>query len=137
MGQSYPSAGYPASAPSTPWAGWVVFAATMMVLAGGFDVVNGLVALFNSGYYGSHYNLLLGNLQAWGWWNLVGGIILVAAGLSLFTGSLWARILGIVLAAINALAQLTFIAVFPVWALIVIAIDIIVIYALAVNRQVE
>jgi hypothetical protein len=134
-GQSYSSVDYPETTPTAPWAGWVIFAATMMVLTGGFDIINGLVALLNSGYYGSHYNLLLGNLQAWGWWNVVGGVILMIAGGSLFTGSVWARILGIVLATINALAQLTFIAVFPIWALIVIAIDITVIYALTAYRQ--
>ena len=122
--------------PNTAWSGWVIFAATMMVLLGGFTIIDGLIALLNSSYYGSAYHLLLGNYQSWGWWNIVLGSILVVTGLSLFTGSPWARIVGIIFAVLNALAQLVFIAVFPIWALAVIAIDVVVIYALAVNQEV-
>jgi len=121
--------------PNTAWSGWVIFAATMMVLLGGFDIIDGLIALLNSSYYGSTH-LLLGNYQSWGWWNLILGSILVVTGLSLFTGSPWARIVGIIFAVLNALAQLVFIAVFPIWALAVIAIDVVVIYALAVNQEI-
>jgi len=129
------STGYPAG-PNTAWSGWVIFAATMMVLLGGFTFIDGLIALLNSSYYGTTSHLLLGNYQSWGWWNIVLGSLLVLTGLGLFTGSLWARILGIIFASVNALAQLVFIAVFPIWALAVIAIDVVVIYALAVNREV-
>jgi hypothetical protein len=121
--------------PNTAWSGWVIFAATMMVLLGGFDIIDGLIALLNSSYYGSTH-LLLGNYQSWGWWNLILGSILVVTGLSLFTGSPWARIVGIIFAVLNALSQLVFIAVFPIWALAVIAIDVVVIYALAVNQEI-
>jgi len=129
------SAGYSAG-PNTEWSGWVIFAATMMVLLGGFSFIDGLIALLNSSYYGTTYHLLLGNYQSWGWWNLILGSLLVVTGLSLFTGSLWARIVGIIFASVSALSQLVFIAVFPIWALAVIAIDVVVIYALAVNREV-
>ena len=134
-GQGYSSTSY--AGPSTAWSGWVIFAATLMVLVGAFNLVDGFVALFNAGYYGAHFTLLTGNLQTWGWWNLVYGAILVVTGMSLFTGSFWARIVAIVLVSINALAQLTIIAVFPIWALVVIGIDVAVIYALAVNREIE
>ena len=129
------SAGYSAGS-NTAWSGWVIFAATMMVLVGCFTLIDGFVALLNSSFYGTTYHLLLGNYQSWGWWNLILGSLLVVTGLSLFTGSLWARIVGIIFASVNALSQLVFIAVFPMWALAVIAIDVVVIYALAVNREV-
>ena len=131
--------GLPASysaGPNTAWSGWVIFAATMMVLLGGFSIIDGLIALLNSNYYGSTYHLLLGNYQSWGWWNIILGGLLVVTGLSLFTGSLWARIVGIIFASVSALSMLVFIAVFPIWALAVIAIDVVVIYALAVNQEV-
>jgi hypothetical protein len=127
--------GYSAG-PNTAWSGWVIFAATMMVLLGGFSFIDGLIALLNSSYYGSAHPLLLGNYQSWGWWNIILGSLLVVTGLSLFTGSLWARIVGIIFALVSALSQLVFIAVFPIWALAVIAIDVVVIYALAVNQEV-
>ena len=129
------SGGYPAG-PNTAWSGWVIFAATMMVLLGGFSFIDGLVALLNSSYYGTTYHLLVGNYQSWSWWNLILGSLLVVTWLSLFTGSLWARIVGIIFALVSALSQLVFIAVFPIWALAVIAIDVVVIYALAVNQEV-
>jgi hypothetical protein len=117
--------------------GWTLFGAVMLVLVGGFTIIDGFVGLYKPSYYvvpESH--LLLWNFQTWGWINLIGGILLVLAGLSLFTGAFWARMAGILLAALNAFAQVAFIAAFPVWAVVVIAVDIIVIYALAVNRQV-
>src|SRR5207247_10350059 len=118
------------------WAGCGVLRAPMMGLLGGFCFIERLIALLNSSYYVTTYHLLVGNYQSWGWWNLILGSLLVVTGLSLFTGSLWARIAGIIFASVNALAQLVFIAVFPIWALAVIAIDVVVIYALAVNREV-
>jgi hypothetical protein len=133
-GQGVSSMNY--NSPRTAWSGMVVFAATIMVLVGGFTFIDGLVSLFNAGYYGSATHLLLGNFQSWGWWNLAVGVILVAAGFSLFTGAPWARIVGILLAAVNALSQLVFLAVFPFWALIVIGLNIVVIYALTVNQEV-
>ena len=129
------AAGYSAG-PNTAWSGWVIFAATMMVLLGGFTFIDGLISLLNSSYYGTAHPLLLGNYQSWGWWNLILGSLLVVTGLSLFTGSLWARIVGIIFTSVNALSQLVFIAVFPIWGLAVIAIDVVVIYALAVNQEV-
>jgi hypothetical protein len=135
-GQGVSSMNYQDSSARTAWSGWVIFAATMMVLVGVFTFIDGLVSLFNAGYYGSATHLLLGNFQSWGWWNLAVGVILVAAGFSLFTGAPWARIVGILLAAVNALSQLVFLAVFPFWALIVIGLNIVVIYALTVNQEV-
>jgi hypothetical protein len=134
--QGYSSVDYPGSTSRTAWAGWVIFAAVIMILVGGFTFIDGLVSLFNSAFYGSAHPLLLGNYQSWGWWNLISGTLLVAAGFSLFTGATWARIVGIIFAALSALSQLVLIAVFPFWALIVITLDVVVIYALAVNEEV-
>lgn len=135
-GQGFSSMNYQTSDRSTAWSGWVIFAATMMVLIGGFNIIDGLIAIFNSGYFGATHPLLLGNYQSWGWFNIIGGTVIVLAGLSLFTGSTWSRVVGIILAALTALSQLVFIAVFPFWALAVITLCVIVIYALAVNQEV-
>jgi len=130
------SVNYRATSGRTAMAGWVVFAAMIMVLVGGFTFIDGLVALLNRGYYGSNPHLLLGNLQSWGWWNLIVGAVVALAGLSLFTGATWARAVAVLLASLNALSQIVFIAVFPFWALVVITLDVIVIYALIVNEEV-
>jgi hypothetical protein len=136
-GQNLSSGNYGAKSDRTAMAGWVVFAAMIMVLVGGFTFIDGLVALINRGYYGSNYHLLVGNLQAWGWWNLIIGAIVALAGFSLFTGATWARVVGVILASLNAISQIVFIAVFPFWALIVITLDVVVIYALVVNQEVN
>src|SRR5438270_11000212 len=89
------SSGYSAG-PNTAWPGWVIFAATMMVLLGGFTFIDGSIALLKSSYYGTTYHLLVGNYQSWGWWNLILVSLLAVTGPSLFTGILWPRIPGII-----------------------------------------
>ncbi|HET6502037.1 MAG TPA: hypothetical protein VFG87_14875 [Amycolatopsis sp.] len=113
------------------WAGWIYFAGAMMILLGLFNAIEGLVALFRPHYYVVGPNgLLVFSLTGWGWIHLIIGILAVLAGLAVFTGALWARITGVVLAVINAIAQLAFLSAYPVWAAIVIALDVVVIWAL-------
>ncbi|MGN6445942.1 DUF7144 family membrane protein [Amnibacterium sp.] len=127
----------PASRRTEPsaWTGWVIFAGAMLVLSGVFQAIEGLVALFRQGFYlvGANGLLVQVNYSAWGWTHLVLGAASVLAGLGLFVGNLAARIAGIVLAAISAVVNLAFISAYPVWATIVIALDVIVIYAITVH----
>lgn len=119
---------------STAWYGWVWFAAVMMVMTGTFNVIYGLVALFKDTYYTiGPQGLLVFDLTQWGWILLVGGALAVLAGLALFRGALWARITTVLLAAINAVAHMAFMSAYPVWALITIAIDVLVIWAVIVH----
>lgn len=116
------------------WTGWIRFAGAIMVLLGLYNVIEGLVALFNDKYYvvGPH-GLLLLDLTGWGWAHLIIGALAVAAGVSLFSGAAWARVAAVILATINALAQLTFLSAYPVWATVVIALDVVVIWAVIVH----
>ncbi|MFL6120131.1 hypothetical protein [Actinophytocola sp.] len=119
---------------STGWAGWMWFAAIMLVMAGVFNAMYGLVALFQDTYYVvGPQGLLVFDLTRWGWILLVTGTLAVVAGMALFTGALWARIIAVVLAAVNALIQMGFMPAYPVWALVAIAVDIIVIWAVIVH----
>src|SRR5215212_1838015 len=92
------------STDASGWVGWIVFAAVIMLLVGTFHVIQGLVALFKDEYYvvGSSGLVLNIDYTAWGWIHIVGGVIAVAAGLALFRGKLWARILGTVVASVSA-----------------------------------
>jgi hypothetical protein len=113
------------------WGGWIFFAGAMMILQGLFNAIEGLVALFRPHYYVVGPNgLLVFSLTGWGWIHLIIGILVVLAGIAVFSGALWARVTGVVLAVINAIAQLAFLSAYPVWATIVIAIDVVVIWAL-------
>lgn len=119
----------------TGWVGWIVFAGTMMLLIGTFHVIQGLVALFDQGYYLVGQNGLVVSVDytAWGWLHLLAGVIVIAAGVGLFSGRTWARVLGVVLVSLSAILNFAFIAAFPVWSMTVIALDIFVIYALTAH----
>jgi hypothetical protein len=119
----------------TGWVGWIVFAGTVMLLIGTFHVIQGLVALFNDTYYVVTSGGLLVSVDytAWGWVHIIGGVIIFAAGLGLFTGRTWARALAVVLVGLSAILNFAFIAAYPVWSLTVIALDVFVIYALTAH----
>ncbi|AHH96949.1 membrane protein [Kutzneria viridogrisea] len=120
--------------PFSPGAGWVWFAAVMMVLTGTFNAVEGLAALFQQRFYVvSPDQLLVLNLTGWGWVHLAVGVLIAAAGCALFTGALWAGVVAVLVAAVNAIVQLAFLAVSPVWSVLIIALNVIVIWALVVN----
>lgn len=129
--------GAPAPAPSSTWTGWVLFGALMMVMLGSFQVIAGLVALFNDTYYrvGSSGLLVQVDYSAWGWVHLVIGAAAMATGFGLLAGARWARIPGIVVAVLSAIVNLGFLAATPVWATLMIALDVIVIYALTAHGR--
>jgi hypothetical protein len=126
-----------ASPTRTGWAGWVVFAAIMMIILGAFQAIAGFVALFDPGYYvvGANGFVVHVNYTAWGWTHLVVGLVALAAGFGLFTGAMWARVLGIVVAGISAIVNFAFIPAYPLWSLIMITLDVVIIYAIAAHGQ--
>ena len=113
-----------------PGAGWIGFAAIMLILVGFFNVIHGLSAISGSKY--TINQLLFANLDAWGWFFLLWGILQIIAGFAIINGAAWGAIVGIVTAFFNAIAQLSWVAVNPWWALIAIGIDVLVIYGLLV-----
>lgn len=116
------------------WVGWIWFAAVMLIVLGAFNVLSGLVALFRRGYYiVGDSGVLVFSLLGWGWIHLIIGVLAIAAGIVLFKGAMWARVAAIVLVGINALSQLAFLAAYPVWATLIIALDVLVIWAIVVH----
>jgi hypothetical protein len=112
--------------------GGVVFAATMMIMAGVFQGLAGLIAVFNDEFYAATRNYLFKfDATTWGWIHLVLGIVVALAGFSLLSGALWARAVGITLAVLSAIANFLFIPYYPFWSLLIIALDVFVIWALA------
>lgn len=120
---------------TTAWLGVDVFAGMVILLSGFFSGFQGLVALIGpSTYYATvSGSLFIFNVNGWGWWNLIVGVVFVITGISLLTGAGWARIAAIILAIISAVGQLFLIPVQPWWAVIVIAVDVLIIYALTVH----
>jgi hypothetical protein len=121
---------------STVAVGFTYFAAIMMMIAGGFDVLQGLSAIIKQHYYviGPNYLYKI-NVTTWGWVHLILGIVLVVAGVFLLNGALWARIVGIIAAALVAIANFLWLPYAPVWAIIVIAACVLVIWALALHGR--
>jgi hypothetical protein len=122
--------------PSTTLQGWAFFGAAVMGLLGFFQALMGLVALVDDEYFTLRSNTLLAihSYAPWGWVHLIGGVAAVAAGLGiLLTGHRWARLAGIVVAALSVVVNLGFLAASPVWSTLLIALDVIVIHALTVH----
>ncbi len=118
------------------WVGWIAFAGVMMVIAGSLQAIYGLIAIVNDEWvvWGNRANLLV-DLTAWGWVHLIGGVIVLLAGLGLFTGNMVARIVAVIVAGLSLIANFLFIPAFPVWALIVITLDVVVIYAIMAHGR--
>jgi hypothetical protein len=119
----------------TAWVGWIAYSGFMMCLLGTFHVVQGLVALFQDEYFlvGKQGLAVHVDYTAWGLLHGVSGIIIVAAGVGLFAGKPWARVVGVVVAMASAVVNIGFLAAFPIWSTIMIAIDLLVIWALTVH----
>jgi hypothetical protein len=113
-------------------AGWVTFAAVMLGLAGAFNFFDGILALSKSRFYTADATYVFSDLNTWGWIILVLGAIQLLAAFTLMGGSELARWFGIAAAGINAIGQLMFVPAYPFWALSLFAVDILIIYALAV-----
>ena len=114
------------------WAtGGVVFAASVMTLIGLFHAISGLVAIIDDEFFVTTRNYTFElDITAWGWIHLVLGGVVFAAGLGLFAQSPWAGVTALFLAMISAVANFFFIPHYPLWALVVIALDLWVIWAL-------
>ncbi len=126
-----------AAGPPTAWAGWVTFGGVMLIMIGLFQIVQGIVALVQDEYYLVTQTGLVVNMDytAWGWTHLVLGIIAGLTGIGLLAGNTLARVVGVVIAAVSALVNMLFIPAYPVWSLIVIILDIVVLYALIVHGE--
>jgi hypothetical protein len=122
-----PEAGRARGEPS----GWIVFAATMLFLVGMFDAIWGLGAILNDkvvtvGGQGA----IVWDITAWGWVHLLVGLVMIATSVGLFMMKGFARWLGIFFASLSAILQVGVLTAFPIWGLIVIALDVVVIYQL-------
>ncbi|MEV6237734.1 hypothetical protein [Lentzea sp. NPDC051838] len=118
----------------TGWLGWIWFAGIMMIVMGSFNAIEGLVALFRGEYYVvTETQVLVFDITTWGWITLLIGILVALAGGALLSGAAWARVVAVVLAVVNAVAQLAFVSVHPLWSTIVIALCVTVIWAVVVH----
>jgi hypothetical protein len=112
--------------------GFTVLAGALMILGGLLGFFEGLVAIIRQSFYHtvSNYTFQF-NVHGWGWITLILGVVVAAAGVCVLLGQKWAMALGIVLAVFGAIANFLFIPYYPIWSIIVIAMNIFIIWALA------
>ena len=116
------------------WVGWVYFAGILMLVRAFFQGFLGIVALTQSSFYvvGAD-KLAVFNFTAWGWIHLIASIVLLTAAFSVFAGGAWGRIVGSLMVALSLVANLIFLPTYPVWSIIAIIIDVLILYALIVR----
>ncbi|GAB2749420.1 DUF7144 family membrane protein [Streptomyces bullii] len=121
----------------SPWAtGWTAAAATLMIFGGIMAVFQGISALAKDDVFVATPNFTYQfSLTGWGWIHLILGIVVALAGFALFTGALWARVVGIVLAGLGMVANFVWLPHAPVWAVVLIVIHGFIIWALCMPRS--
>jgi hypothetical protein len=118
------------------WVGWVAFAGIVMGTAGVLNIIQGTVALFNDGYYTTAGSQPIAiDYSTWGWVLLATGLLLTVTGYGVLTGRTWARVVGILLATIDAVVNFAFIAAFPIWGILALSLDLVAIFAMAVHGR--
>ncbi len=111
--------------------GWAAFAATMVLVVGVFNVIYGLAAVIEDDYFAAD-ELLFGDLSLWGWVHLIIGVLQVVTATLIYAGNDFGAVLGIMFAGFNAIAALLAIGAYPVWSVIILVVDGLIIYALTV-----
>ena len=116
--------------------GFTYFAAILMMLSGGFEILQGLSAIIKKNLYVVNKDYIYKiNVNGWGWIHLILGVIVLLAGIALLGGASWARIVGIAMAALIAIANFLWLPYYPVWAIVLIALNVVVIWALAAHGR--
>ena len=127
---------YEPEGPSGFALGMTLVAAVIMMISGMFDFFSGIAALIRGQFFVTlpHYAFSV-SVTGWGWLHLITGAVVFAAGAALLTDHLWARIAGVVIASLSAVMNFVMLPYYPLWAFLVIPLDIIVIWALLTPRR--
>jgi hypothetical protein len=127
---------YPVRESARPVSGWAVggtvFAGVIMLIVGVFHAIAGLVAIFDDEFFLVTQNYTFEfDTTGWGWVHLIAGVLVALAGVYVFSGAFVARLVGITLAALSAIANFFFIPYYPFWSILMIALAIWVIWSLS------
>ncbi len=116
--------------------GWIVFAGVLMLIEGFLDAMWGLAAVINNEVItvGGH-GVVVWNISAWGWGHLILGSLVALTGLGLLAAQSWARWLGILFVTLNVLVQFGTFTLFPLWSMMIIALDIVILYQLTARWE--
>jgi len=121
-----------------PMAGWIGFAAVVMLVIATLDFFEGLIGVIRNNYYVIHGNqLIVFDTTTWGWIMMIWGVLLFLVGLALWAGAGWARWTTIFLVIVNILGQLSWLgaSAYPLWALVIISLNVVVLFALCARWE--
>jgi len=111
--------------------GWMMFAAVLMVLGGLLNLLQGIAAIAKDDVFVTTGDYVFRfSLTGWGWVHLFLGIVILLAGIALFTGAVWARVVGVALAGLGLVSNFLWLPYHPFWSIVLIALDVFVIWAL-------
>ena len=132
----YDDVRYEQEGPSGLALGLTLMAAAFLMISGVFDFFSGLAALIRGSFFVTlpHYAFSV-SVHTWGWLHLIMGAVVFVVGAALLTDHLWARIAGVVIASFSAVMNFVLLPYQPVWAFVVIALDVLVIWALLTPRN--
>ncbi|HEX3649597.1 MAG TPA: hypothetical protein VHV49_14320 [Pseudonocardiaceae bacterium] len=117
---------------SRAWSGWVLFAALLMMIVGAINVIEGVVALiYRQRTVVVQDRLVVVNMTGWALTLIVFGGVLFAVGIGLLSANMLARWAAIILVSLHAIVQIGWLGAYPVWSLLMLALDVVVLYALA------
>ena len=111
--------------------GWAAFAGMMILVAGTFNLIWGFVALVQDDYFASD-QLLMWSLNSWGAIHIVVGCLQLLAALLIFGGSGAGAVLGLAIAFFSAVGAQLLIGAYPIWSIVILVVDGLVIYGLTV-----
>jgi hypothetical protein len=131
----YDDVQYEREGPSGLALGLTLMAAAFLMISGVFDFFSGLAAILRGQFFVTlpHYAFSI-SIHGWGWLHLIVGAVVFVTGAALLTDHLWARIAGVVIASLSAVMNFVMLPYYPVWAFVIIALDIFVIWALLTPR---
>jgi hypothetical protein len=116
--------------------GFTAFAGLMMILIGLWDIVAGFAGIIHNDFYAVSSNYVFHfSTSAWGWINLLVGLVVLLAGVGIFGGAVWARTVGVIIALLAAVESFMFIPVYPLWGITLVAISVFVIWALTAHGR--
>ena len=121
---------------TTGWTGWILFASIIMVIAGTLNAIYGLVAIVNDEWvvWGNRGSVYF-DITAWGWVHLILGLVVVAAGIGIMSGIMVARIVAVIVVAISMIVNFAAIPIYPMWSVVVLALEFFVLWALVVHGR--
>ena len=125
-----------ADEPSSAAAGWITFAGVILIIAGMVQAFAGIVAIANDDFYVVTRDYITQfSTTTWGWIHLLIGVVLFASGFGVFSGNILARTVGVVVAAVSFVAAFAWLPWYPIWAVVVMFIDLSVLWALTVHGR--